>query len=30
MALGSYRTLTVCKDGVRHGLLLHETFNRSV
>jgi len=29
MALGSYRTLTVCKDGVRHGLLLHETFNGS-
>ncbi len=27
MALGSYKTLTVCKDGVRHGLLLHETFN---
>jgi exopolyphosphatase/guanosine-5'-triphosphate,3'-diphosphate pyrophosphatase len=29
MALGSYKTLTVCKDGVRHGLLLHETFNES-
>ena len=28
MALGSYRTLTVCKDGVLHGLLLRETFNR--
>jgi exopolyphosphatase/guanosine-5'-triphosphate,3'-diphosphate pyrophosphatase len=26
MALGSYGALTVCKDGVRHGLLLHEVF----
>ena len=24
MALGGYAALTVCKDGVRHGLLLHE------
>jgi len=29
MNLGSYRNLTVCKEGVRHGLLLHETFNGS-
>lgn len=26
MALGNYGALTVCKDGVRHGLLLHEVF----
>jgi exopolyphosphatase/guanosine-5'-triphosphate,3'-diphosphate pyrophosphatase len=26
MALGDYGALTVCKDGVRHGLLLHEVF----
>jgi exopolyphosphatase/guanosine-5'-triphosphate,3'-diphosphate pyrophosphatase len=26
MALGNYGVLTVCKDGVRHGLLLHEVF----
>jgi len=26
MALGGYGTLTVCKDGVRHGLLLHEVY----
>jgi exopolyphosphatase/guanosine-5'-triphosphate,3'-diphosphate pyrophosphatase len=25
MTLGDYDTLTVCKDGVRHGLLLEET-----
>lgn len=24
MALGGYGSMTVCKDGVRHGLLLHE------
>ncbi len=28
MRLGRYRTLTVCTDGVRQGLLLHETFDR--
>jgi exopolyphosphatase/guanosine-5'-triphosphate,3'-diphosphate pyrophosphatase len=27
MALGSYGTLTVCEDGVRHGLLLHEIYS---
>lgn len=26
MALGSYGMLVVCKDGVRHGLLLHEVY----
>jgi exopolyphosphatase/guanosine-5'-triphosphate,3'-diphosphate pyrophosphatase len=26
MALGNYEELTVCKDGVRHGLLLHEVY----
>jgi exopolyphosphatase/guanosine-5'-triphosphate,3'-diphosphate pyrophosphatase len=26
MALGSYGELVVCKDGVRHGLLLHELY----
>lgn len=26
MALGSYGVLTVCEDGVRHGLLLHEVY----
>jgi exopolyphosphatase / guanosine-5'-triphosphate,3'-diphosphate pyrophosphatase len=29
MALGNYGALTVCKDGVRHGLLLHEVFYRN-
>lgn len=29
MALGNYGVLTVCKDGVRHGLLLHEVFYRN-
>ncbi len=28
MRLGRYRTLTVCTDGVRQGLLLRETFDR--
>ena len=28
MRLGRYRTLTVCTDGVRQGLLLQETFDR--
>jgi exopolyphosphatase/guanosine-5'-triphosphate,3'-diphosphate pyrophosphatase len=28
MRLGCYRTLTVCTDGVRQGLLLHEAFDR--
>jgi len=27
MSIGDYSTLTVCKGGVRHGLLLRETFN---
>jgi len=26
MALGNYGALTVCTDGVRHGLLLHEVY----
>ncbi|MGE0680681.1 MAG: hypothetical protein AB7P69_07215 [Candidatus Binatia bacterium] len=26
MALGGYGVLVVCKDGVRHGLLLHEVY----
>lgn len=29
MALGRYGVLTVCKDGVRHGLLLHEVYSGS-
>ena len=29
MALGGYEVLTVCKEGVRHGLLLHEVHYRS-
>jgi|SRR5689334_23623625 exopolyphosphatase / guanosine-5'-triphosphate,3'-diphosphate pyrophosphatase len=28
MALGGYEVLTVCGEGVRHGLLLQETFDR--
>lgn len=28
LRLGRYRTLTVCTDGVRQGLLLHEVFDR--
>jgi exopolyphosphatase/guanosine-5'-triphosphate,3'-diphosphate pyrophosphatase len=28
MALGGYETLTICDEGVRHGLLLRETFHR--
>jgi exopolyphosphatase/guanosine-5'-triphosphate,3'-diphosphate pyrophosphatase len=28
MKLGGYRTLMVCTDGVRQGLLLHEAFDR--
>ena len=30
MRLGNYRTLTVCTEGVRQGLLLRETFGRGV
>lgn len=30
MRLGSYRTLTVCTEGVRQGLLLREAFGRGV
>jgi exopolyphosphatase/guanosine-5'-triphosphate,3'-diphosphate pyrophosphatase len=30
MAVGKYATLTVCKAGVRHGLLLRETFHQGV
>ncbi len=30
MALGGYEILTVCDEGVRHGLLLQETFRRGV
>ena len=26
MALGGFSTLTVCERGVRHGLLIRETF----
>jgi exopolyphosphatase/guanosine-5'-triphosphate,3'-diphosphate pyrophosphatase len=28
MRFGGYRTLTICTDGVRQGLLLHEAFDR--
>jgi exopolyphosphatase/pppGpp-phosphohydrolase len=27
MTVGKYKTLTVCKAGVRQGLLLREVFN---
>jgi exopolyphosphatase/pppGpp-phosphohydrolase len=27
MSIGGYSALTVCKGGVRQGLLLRETFN---
>jgi exopolyphosphatase/guanosine-5'-triphosphate,3'-diphosphate pyrophosphatase len=30
MRLGNYRTLTVCTEGVRQGLLLRETFGRGI
>ncbi len=30
MRLGNYRTLTICTEGVRQGLLLRETFGRGV
>jgi hypothetical protein len=30
MKFGNYRTLTVCTEGVRQGLLLRETFGRGV
>ncbi len=30
MTAGGYGVLTVCKDGVRHGLLLHEVFHGSI
>lgn len=29
MALGGYEVLTVCAEGVRHGLLIQETFRRA-
>ena len=29
MALGGYEILTVCDEGVRHGLLIQETFRRA-
>jgi exopolyphosphatase/guanosine-5'-triphosphate,3'-diphosphate pyrophosphatase len=29
MTLGDYGTLTVCKDGVRHGLLLREVLHKA-
>ncbi|MBI3247478.1 MAG: hypothetical protein HYZ50_13330 [Deltaproteobacteria bacterium] len=28
MTLGGYEALTVCKDGVRHGVLLHKIFHQ--
>lgn len=30
MRIGNYRTLTVCTEGVRQGLLLRETFGRGI
>jgi hypothetical protein len=29
MALGGYEVLTVSAEGVRHGLLIRETFRRA-
>ena len=29
MTLGGYEVLTVCNEGVRHGLLIEETFRRA-